>query len=268
MLKRILFRIFLAILFAIPFGLVAVAGAQASVNSQDGANDPACQECHPSVNAVWAQSHHGQTGIDCAVCHFPQPSKHPGQLMPTDRSVNLCGKCHQDTVLEWQISHHSSAELACVDCHGQHSTTLKADDAQSLCASCHSERISEFTHSSHSVEGLLCADCHLSGEQGNDHADHSFHVKLSTCTACHENTIHDSVDAGSENSEPAQPEELDAMASAANMGVSIDPDPISPIYYALLSALVGMAFGLLVAPWIERWYHRLDERNNSESSMD
>jgi hypothetical protein len=56
--------------------------------------------------------------------------------------------------------------------------------------------------------------------------------------------------------EPTEPV-IDAMASVETAGVSLDPEPVSPIYYALLSALIGMAFGLLVSPWIERWYKRM-----------
>lgn len=264
MLKRIVFQIFIAVMLTIPIGLVLVAGVQADVIAQDELTDPVCQDCHPSVYAAWEESHHGQAEIEitCEACHSPLARNHPDQPMPMDRSANLCGTCHQGTVLEWQVSHHRSANLECVDCHGQHSTTLKAGDAQALCNSCHSERVSEFGHSAHSIQGLLCADCHLTSEGSDAPADHSFHVKLSTCTACHESAIHNPVDPNAQAVEDVEPK-LDAMASATNMGVSVDPEPISPIYYALLSALVGMAFGLLVAPWIERWYHRLDNRDRA-----
>jgi len=302
MTKRLLFRACIAILFAIPFGLAAVAGVQASDSPQDSSGGPNCQVCHPAVVAVWETSRHGQAmadpafktaweergkpqeclpchttgydpasgtwaadGIVCEACHSPIAKDHPNTPMPSDSSVNLCGDCHQETVFEWQVSHHRTAELSCVDCHGQHSTSLKGEDAQALCASCHRERASNYAHSAHSLEGLQCADCHLNptgGEVGEGHAalDHSFHVKLETCNECHSYDMHDPV-AVHTNDLPLEP---DAMASAANIGVSLDPGPISPIYYALLSALVGMAFGLLVAPWIERWYHRLDVRDHSE----
>ena len=51
--------------------------------------------------------------------------------------------------------------------------------------------------------------------------------------------------------------EPDALAAVEAAGVSLEPDPVSPMYFILLAALIGMAFGLLVAPWIERWYRRL-----------
>ena len=47
------------------------------------------------------------------------------------------------------------------------------------------------------------------------------------------------------------------MAAVATLGVNIDPEPVSPIYFALLSALIGMAFGLILAPWIERWFRKM-----------
>jgi hypothetical protein len=51
------------------------------------------------------------------------------------------------------------------------------------------------------------------------------------------------------------------MSSVETAGVSVDPSPISPIYYALLSALIGMAFGLIVSPWIEKWYHKINPKS-------
>jgi hypothetical protein len=180
--------------------------------------------------------------------------------MPTDRSSEMCGECHKETYFEWQISAHNQTELDCIDCHGQHSTTLKAEDASTLCANCHKERASNYTHTAHSEEGLTCANCHLTtmtaGEGlGHTLRDHSFNVKLSTCTECHKEYLHNPVDAHVEQeSEQIEPGEL---VSAETAGVSLEPSPVSPVYFALLSALIGMAFGLLVAPWIERWYRRV-----------
>jgi hypothetical protein len=66
--------------------------------------------------------------------------------------------------------------------------------------------------------------------------------------------MHDPTDVHlDERSEPV----IDAMASVETSGVSIDPSPVSPIYYALLSALIGMAFGLIVSPWIEKWFRKV-----------
>jgi len=50
----------------------------------------------------------------------------------------------------------------------------------------------------------------------------------------------------------------DAMAAVATLGVSLEPDPVSPIYFVILSTLIGLAFGLVLAPWIERWFRKID----------
>jgi len=219
-----------------------------------------CLACHTTGYDLRTRTWE-EDGITCAACHGPYPENHPNQPMPADRSAELCGSCHQETLFEWQVSKHRQAELDCVDCHGQHSTSLKADEASALCANCHRERSSSFAHTAHSDEGLSCADCHLAllgGEVGSGHAfrDHSFHVKLSTCNACHAYQMHDpsEVHVGDDASPIEEP---DALAAVESAGVSFEPDPVSPTYFILLAALIGMAFGLLVAPWIERWYRRL-----------
>jgi hypothetical protein len=290
-------RLIIGVVFALTFGVTSTIAVKADTNIDIDQNpDVDCQKCHPAFYASWENSHHGQAltdpvfdeawknqgepteclvchttgynpntntwiadGITCEACHSPIEENHPNQPMPSDRSASLCGDCHQETLFEWQVSAHRDTNLACVDCHGQHSTTLKSDDAQSLCANCHRERASNFGHTAHSVEGMSCADCHLGptgGEAGEGHAakDHSFNVRLSTCNACHAYQMHDPTDVHLD--EPTPPV-LDAMASVEAAGVSVDPSPVSPIYYALLSALIGMAFGLLISPWIEKWYRKI-----------
>jgi hypothetical protein len=43
-----------------------------------------------------------------------------------------------------------------------------------------------------------------------------------------------------------------------NAGVSLEPTPVNPFSYALLSGLIGMAGGMILAPWLERWYKRFN----------
>jgi hypothetical protein len=221
-----------------------------------------CLTCHATTielsTGVWIEE-----GITCEACHSPVPETHPNDPMPTDRSAEFCGKCHTETYFEWQVSHHRQAELDCVDCHVQHSTGLKTDGASELCSSCHRERASGFAHTAHSEEGLSCSDCHLApldGDMGDGHAkrDHSFHVKLSTCNECHAYQMHDPGEVHIGQAETQEPD-ADPIAAVEASGISLEPDPVSPGYYILIAGLVGMAFGLLLAPWIERWYHRLTD---------
>jgi len=303
--KKWIFRIGFGLLFALPFMFVTGVWAQAKMVDVSPTNmsDEDCATCHPAFYNSWSTSAHGMAaddpkfvsdweeqgkpfeclachttgydfrtqtwkdiGVTCEACHGPFTEDHPVNPMPADSSPELCGSCHQETLFEWNVSKHRQAQMDCVDCHGQHETSIKGEDADALCNSCHRERASSYAHTAHSEVGLGCADCHLAeldGEIGGGHAyrDHSFHVKLSTCNECHEYQMHDpsAVHTGEDVHEP------DALAAVESAGVSVEPDPVSPMYFILLAALIGMAFGLLVAPWIERWYRRLtDIRANKD----
>ena len=289
----------LGAIFAIPMAMVAFAFFQVPVQAQEGGEPTnECQSCHPAFQEAWIAGAHGQAasdpafldawaqadkdpqcltchttgfdlatgmyesqGVTCSACHDSSTANHPAEPMPSDGSPNLCGSCHTETYFEWQISGHRQEELGCVDCHDPHATELKAFDESSLCSTCHRTRASNFTHTQHSQEGLTCADCHLGpivALTGESHAvrDHSFGVKLSSCNACHAYQMHDVVEAQPELAGTAEP---DAMASVDTVSVAREPTNISPVGFAMLSGLVGMASGMILAPWLERWYQRIKE---------
>lgn len=301
-LKRL--RMILGLLLAISFGMVSYFGATAGPDDQTPPPEREdCRECHPTLYMSWEQSDHGQAlvdpafqeqwqeqgepreclmchttgydpdsntwvedGISCRACHSPMPDNHPMEPMPTDRSAALCEQCHSQTVFEWNISSHRQSGLDCVDCHGQHTTTLRAEDVAELCAGCHRDHASTFAHSVHNEQDLSCPDCHLEtldGEYGGDRGhsvnDHSFSPKLDACNRCHSYQMHDPVDAGSEGDSPAMPE---------TQGISFEPDPVNPLTFALLSALVGMAAGLVIAPWVQKWYQKIDFNIDSNDQED
>lgn len=204
-------------------------------------------------------------GVACEACHAPVPADHPNEPMPSDNSGRLCGTCHNETLFEWQVSKHREVNLACLACHDPHATSLKGtlenEDSSALCASCHRERASNFAHSSHSDVGLTCADCHLGptdAATGEGHAvrDHSFNVRLSTCNACHAYQMHDPVEVHPDRPTPT-PAALNMPTGVDAMLISAEPAPVSPIGFAALSGLVGMASGMILAPWLERFYNRI-----------
>jgi hypothetical protein len=302
MMKHWIKRLFFGSLFAIPFGLASVAFVHADAPLQGTLQDDECQECHTGVYHAWLDSAHGNSvsdpaflesweskgqpreclachttgydpasdtfkaaGVNCEACHGVFPGNHPQAPMPSDRSANLCGSCHTETLFEWQVSKHRQANLSCVGCHGQHSTSLKTEDASELCASCHRDRASNFAHSAHSQQGMDCADCHLgplNGEAGEGHAvrDHSFHVKLSTCNECHSYQMHDPVQVHPDQPGP-EAEVAEVTSSYETFGVSTTPEPVSPLGFATLAGLVGLALGMVAAPWLERWFRRLSRDN-------
>jgi hypothetical protein len=212
-----------------------------------------CLECHvtgyDAATGTWQAD-----GITCVACHNPVPENHPLEPMGSDSSSQLCGTCHNETYFQWQVSGHRVGGLDCYGCHDPHATGLKAENSAILCANCHRDRSSNFTHSAHSQQGLTCANCHLeninsSGGEGHGTKDHSFFVSLTTCNNCHVYQMHDPVAVHPENPTP-QP--ADAMSSVETATVSPDPVPVSPVGFTALSGLVGVALGVIIAPWIDR----------------
>jgi hypothetical protein len=224
--------------------------------SWEGQGSPAqCLSCHVTGydpdTITWESD-----SITCNACHNPKAAPtHPMEPMPADRSSKMCGNCHQETFFEWQVSAHRTSGLDCVGCHDPHGTNLKKEQPLAQCAACHRSRASNFAHSEHSQQGLSCTDCHLAelpDHSGEGHArlDHSFNVRLSTCNACHAYQMHDPTEVHPERSVSAR--QLDAMAAVETLSVTDEPMPVSPVGFATLSGLFGLAAGVILAPWIER----------------
>lgn len=229
-------------------------------NEQDQPAD--CMACHATgfdeATSAWETE-----GVACRVCHEPIPEDHPEQVMPTNVSSRLCGECHIDTFSQLEISTHGQEGLTCIRCHNSHTTSLKTAGVQDLCQSCHKEQTHFFTYTSHYAQGLLCTDCHLSiaeGVMGEGHGrrEHTFTADLKTCTECHGEGLH------YPTGELDEPEPTNAMqAGLAPLGpeesLALEPSPVSPLGFAVLASLVGMAAGMLLAPWLERWYARINK---------
>jgi predicted CXXCH cytochrome family protein len=262
-----------------------------------------CKSCHPAFYETWENGSHGQAwddpafqkawqdqgepveclvchvtgydptnntweadGITCERCHNPVPANHPEEPMPVARSSALCGECHTETNFQWQASVHRQYDLGCETCHDPHGSQLLAEDDAVLCASCHKARSSNFSHTSHSQEGLTCADCHMAdlekqGVMSHGEKDHSFFVSLDACNGCHVYQMHDPV---SVHEVEATEEPLDPMISAEVSSVLATPSPVNPLGFALLAGLVGLAAGVVLAPWLERFQNRLDMRDKED----
>lgn len=280
------------LLFAIPMMMVTFALAQAADTPQVAPETQDCATCHPAFHEAWSVGAHGQAlddpafitawkaagqpeaclqchvtgydaasntwkhdGVSCEACHGEISPNHPMEPMKADRTGKVCGDCHSETYFEWQVSAHGEHDLDCAECHDPHTTSLKAENEDALCASCHQERSTNFAHSEHSQQGLSCVDCHLSqtvtsGEGGHSKRDHSFFVSLEACTNCHVGQMHDTKDVHQQQV-VAEPQ-IDAMAAVEAVPVSAEPIPVSPLGFTVLAGLVGIAFGIVVSPWIDR----------------
>ncbi len=294
--KRLLMRLLVGLAFALPMMLVATAlavaepqpapleqvtadncqachskiheswaaGAHSAAASNESfqaawkekGNDPACMSCHATgydkVNQTWQAE-----GVTCVACHPLNPN-HPKESMPVDRTGKLCGTCHTEAYFEWEASQHRSNNIACSACHDPHQANLKSSDPATLCATCHKDTSANFTHTAHSQQGLTCADCHLTQLtsdtiEGHAQRDHSFNVRLDTCNKCHSYQMHDPQQAM--NVKPTA-EPVDAMAAVVTAPVSTEPQPVSPFGFALVAGLIGLAAGMVLAPWLERMYKK------------
>jgi len=245
----------------------------------------ACLVCHVTgydpATATWKAD-----GVTCEACHNPVPVDHPKSPMPIDRSTDLCGQCHSDTRFgwqEWKISTHYQRGMDCTVCHDPHSASLKQvasaqgesptyQDASELCITCHNEYSMDFPYSNHHQKGVSCVDCHVNHLENVDRVahsvpDHSFNASLKSCNTCHADQMHQPGEAvqtetiGLVVTEPVA-EEVE-LAS-----VTPEPGPVSPLGFAGLAGLIGLAAGMVLAPWLERFYHRAAKHNDEETGND
>jgi hypothetical protein len=195
--------------------------------------------------------------------------------MPTDVSSRLCGQCHIDTSEEWATSVHGEADLTCSRCHNAHTTEIKADDVHDLCQHCHQERTHSYDLSTHAQQGIQCIECHLpiiSDETrlGPGHRVHTFAVNLQSCVACHGDYLHNP------EAEPCDPEKiLEAQEQGivyecnkneitqaglgfpmAENSLMTQPQDVSPFGFTIIGTLAGVAAGMILAPWLEKWFRR------------
>ena len=121
-----------------------------------------------------------------------------------------------------------------------------------------------FPYTAHHQKGVSCVDCHLEHLETGDRTahsvpDHSFKASLDTCNTCHADQMHAPLDATTTTSGIAIPAAVNAEPTAGIQTASITPEPtpVSPLGYAILAALIGLAGGMVLAPWLERFYRRI-----------
>jgi hypothetical protein len=55
---------------------------------------------------------------------------------------------------------------------------------------------------------------------------------------------------------------MQRVPAVEDIKVSTEPDPVSPVGFATLAGLIGMASGMILTPWLERWYRRMKREND------
>jgi len=243
----------------------------------------ACLVCH-TTGYDPATATYKESGVTCEACHGPALPDHPKTPMPVDRSTDLCGRCHSDTRFGWQdwkVSTHYQRGMDCATCHDPHSASLKTvtvsvdnstlptDEVSQLCINCHKEYSMDFSYTSHHQKGISCVDCHVKHIENDERTahtvpDHSFNASLQSCNTCHAEQMHNSADATSTalTNVPVSAEHADEVKLAS---ITPEPDPVSPVGFSVLAGLIGLAGGMVLAPWLERWYRRTVKHETEES---
>jgi len=240
----------------------------------------ACLVCH-TTGYDPATATYKEAGVTCEACHGPAPADHPKTPMPVDRTTDLCGRCHSDTRFGWQdwkVSTHYQRGMDCATCHDPHSASLKkvagprvgeqTDEVSQLCINCHKEYSMDFSYTSHHQQGISCVDCHvkhLENAERTAHTvpDHSFNASLASCNTCHAQQMHSPTKAGNAQGTSA-PASAQIPSEVQLASVTPEPDPVSPIGFSALAGLIGLAGGMVLAPWLEGWYQRTVNRKREE----
>jgi predicted CXXCH cytochrome family protein len=240
----------------------------------------ACLVCH-TTGYDPATASYEAAGVTCEACHGPANPDHPKTPMPVDRTTDLCGRCHSDTRFGWQdwkVSTHYQRGMDCATCHDPHSASLKSvsatldgnsatDEISQLCINCHKEHSMDFSYTSHHETGVSCVDCHVNHLENEDRTahtvpDHSFNASLQSCNTCHAGQMHGPTEAlapqGGAQTAGAPAGEVESSA------VTSEPQPVGPMGFSALAGIVGLAGGMVLAPWLERWYERTVKHHREE----
>lgn len=57
--------------------------------------------------------------------------------------------------------------------------------------------------------------------------------------------------------ESALPVTIEPTQEIQLASVAPEPDAVSPIGFSAIAGLIGLAGGMVLAPWLERWYRRV-----------
>ena len=243
----------------------------------------ACLVCH-TTGYDPATATYKAEGVTCEACHGPAPTDHPKSPMPVNRTTDLCGQCHSDTRFGWQdwkVSTHYQRGMDCATCHDPHSASLKkvpvlgtenaaADDVSQLCINCHQENSMDFPYTSHHQKGVSCVDCHVNHLEDAERTahtvpDHSFNANLESCNTCHSLQMHSPTEATGAT-EASAPIPANATAELNLASITPEPDAVSPVGFSVLAGMIGLAGGMVLAPWLERWYRRLSKHESEKNN--
>ncbi len=129
----------------------------------------------------------------------------------------------------------------------------------------------DFSYTAHAQKGISCVDCHvkhLENKEQTAHTvpDHSFNASLDSCNACHAEQMHSAATNAKTPAGITGPVSVEPTMEVKQSGITPEPDPVSPMGFSALAGLIGLASGMVLASWLERWYHRAVKHDHEEDN--
>ena len=126
----------------------------------------------------------------------------------------------------------------------------------------------DFPYTSHHQKGISCVDCHVNHLENADRTahtvpDHSFNASLKSCNTCHAQQMHSATEALGAT-EVSAPIPSESAAEIKLASVTPEPEAASPVGFSVLAGMIGLAGGMVLAPWLEHWYRRLSKQDTEE----
>jgi hypothetical protein len=93
--------------------------------------------------------------------------------------------------------------------------------------------------------------------------DHSFQANVASCNTCHTQQMH-------RPGEATSTEEADGVVAVQPTpefelsAVTPEPTAVGPLGFSAMAGLIGLAGGMVLAPWLERSYRRVTKQNREE----
>ena len=234
----------------------------------------ACINCHAPAFAA-ATGSGAEQGVTCAACHGPVSADHPMGNMPVEATDEVCASCHSDPRFgsSWAMSAHYQKGMPCSTCHDPHTAGFKTlpgaalaaqPDPSALCKNCHKDVTATSEHSKHTQRGVACVDCHLGVRPDTSSdlhatASHSFVPTIDTCNACHSSQMHNVTGAPSTSGTDGGTTASGGQASGAPITAGFGsgtPSAVSPLGYAAIALLIGVAGGFALSPLLSRSSNR------------
>jgi hypothetical protein len=175
-------------------------------------------------------------------------SAQSGTVPPVQTSSD-CATCHAEVQTTWQNGSHGKAG----------SDPIFLDDwskqgKPTACLACHPTGYDPAT-------GTYQAD----GVERAPHTapDHSFQANIASCNTCHAQQMHSAAEA-TNTKEADATIAIEPTPEIELASITPTPSAVSPIGYSAMAGLIGLVGGMVLAPWLERWYRRVGKQNREE----